>query len=364
MLEVKDVTMFFVTGSETVKAVDSVGLSVPKGSFLTLLGPSGCGKTTLLRCLAGLEHPSSGTIAIGDQIVYSAADGINISANRRNLGMVFQSYAIWPHMSVYDNVAFPLIIRKEERIKERTLAALSKVGLVGIANRNASRLSGGQQQRVALARATVAEPSLMLLDEPLSNLDASLRDQMRGEIRALQKELGITTICVTHDQNEALSMSDQVALMWNGRILELASPEQLYERPRTVSAAQFIGGANILSGHAFPRPNGASAIETEIGKVISSESATGAVHLFIRPEKIKPFIGDQDESAQQIFDCVVVNRRFIGGQVELDLLPAGAKPRSFLRAKCSSDISCNEGIRISVVVDPDDVHILVDENER
>src|SRR6478736_555836 len=218
-----------------LKAVDRVNLSVEHGEFVTLLGPSGCGKTTTLRMVAGLEQNTAGRISIGDRVVSDAAAGFFVPPDHRQLGMVFQSYAIWPHMTVFDNVAYPLRIRRRPRseIRERVQAALRLVEMEGFADRPAPALSGGQQQRVAIARALVFEPEVLLLDEPLSNLDARLRAQMGDEFRSLQKRLGITTLYVTHDQDEAMALSDRVVLMRSGKILQVGPPQDIYQRPNS-----------------------------------------------------------------------------------------------------------------------------------
>ena len=231
-----------------VRAVDGVDFEVPKGSLVTLLGPSGCGKTTSLRCIAGLEDPTSGTIEIGDRVVFDSATRTFVPPNRRRIGMVFQSYAIWPHMTVFQNVAYPLRNTKVKKteIRDRVMNALELVGLAALAPRRAPNLSGGQQQRVALARALVAEPEVLLLDEPLSNLDAKLRESMRQEVREIQQRLGITTLYVTHDQVEALAISDVVAVMSGGNIVDFGSPQRIYEAPRSRFVAEFIGLANVV----------------------------------------------------------------------------------------------------------------------
>ena len=207
----------------SVVSVDGINLSVEQGEFVCLLGPSGCGKTTTLRSVAGLEEPSSGRMTIANQVIFDSANGVFVPANQRRLGMVFQSYAVWPHMSVFDNAAFPLRMLPGKRwgdadIRRLAMRTLETMGLAEFAARSAAQLSGGQQQRLALARALVAEPSLLLLDEPLSNLDALLREQMRSELRRLQKEVGVTAVYVTHDQSEALALSDRIAIMRDGRI--------------------------------------------------------------------------------------------------------------------------------------------------
>jgi iron(III) transport system ATP-binding protein len=232
----------------TVTAVDDFSLTVERGAFVTLLGPSGCGKTTTLRMVAGLERNDRGRISIGDRVVSDPARRIFVPPDRRQLGMVFQSYAIWPHMTVFDNVAYPLRIRHRPavEVKDKVARALRLVEMEAYAARPAPALSGGQQQRVAIARALVFEPEVLLLDEPLSNLDARLRSQMGDEFRALQKRLGITTLYVTHDQEEAMALSDRVVVMQSGRILQNGTPQQVYERPADRAVASFFGTPNLL----------------------------------------------------------------------------------------------------------------------
>jgi len=229
-------------------AVSGVDLAVKEGEFVTLLGPSGCGKTTTLRMVAGLEQNTGGRISIGGRVVSDAERGLFVPAEHRALGMVFQSYAIWPHMTVFDNVAYPLRVRRMGRsdIRARVLEALKLVEMADYADRPAPALSGGQQQRVAIARALVFEPALLLLDEPLSNLDARLRAQMGSEFRALQKRLGITSLYVTHDQQEAMALSDRVVVMQAGRVLQIGAPEEIYQRPLSQAVASFFGSPNLL----------------------------------------------------------------------------------------------------------------------
>jgi iron(III) transport system ATP-binding protein len=229
---------------EKVKAAQNVSFTVPEGKLFTLLGPSGCGKTTTLRSIAGLERPSAGDISVSGTTVYSAGKGIFVAPNKRNFGMVFQSYAIWPHMNVFQNVAFPLQVGRAKfskaQIEQKVMQVLAAVGLEQFAGREATRMSGGQQQRLALARALVMEPKLLLLDEPLSNLDAKLRERMRFELKRMQRELGLTTIYVTHDQSEALALSHEIAVMNAGRIVQIGSPREIYERPRNVGLTNFL----------------------------------------------------------------------------------------------------------------------------
>ena len=236
----------------SVLAVDGVSLTVADGRLLTLLGPSGCGKTTTLRMIAGLEQNDSGRVAIGGRIVSDPAHGVFVTPERREIGMVFQSYAIWPHMTVFANVAYPLEVRHRPaaEIRARVIESLQLMEMAQLAERPATALSGGQQQRVAIARALVFRPRVLLMDEPLSNLDAKLREQMRVELRALQQRLGITTVYVTHDQEEAMALSDEIAVMHEGRVLQLAPPETIYARPASRTVAAFVGTPNLLDAKA------------------------------------------------------------------------------------------------------------------
>lgn len=242
VLKISDVTKIFTKDSEQVRAVDSVNLDVAKGEFITFLGPSGCGKTTTLRMVAGFELPTSGSITI------QGMDMTNVPVNKRGIGFVFQNYALFPHMSVFQNVAYGLKARgeKDVDIASKVHAALELVGLTNTENRFPTQLSGGEQQRVALARVIVMEPSLLLMDEPLSNLDAKLRIHMRTEIRRLQKHLGITCLYVTHDQSEALAMADRIVVMNKGKVEQVGTPFEIYSNPQSLFVADFIGSANII----------------------------------------------------------------------------------------------------------------------
>jgi ABC-type Fe3+/spermidine/putrescine transport system ATPase subunit len=279
-------------------AVDGASLDVRRGEVFTLLGPSGCGKTTTLRLVAGLERPDAGEIMLRGRVVASVPRRIFVAPNRRNLGMVFQSYAIWPHMTVFDNVAYPLTLRGLGRaaIRERVTRVLELVGLAGTETRPATLLSGGQMQRLALCRALVYEPDLLLLDEPFSNLDAKLREQMRLELRLLQRRLGITVLFVTHDQIEALSLSDRIAVMQRGRVEEVGSPRALYERPASAFVRDFLGATVVLRGRVAAPGSGSVSVTLNgalAGRTIAGRSASATalvsgaeVHVAIRPEDI------------------------------------------------------------------------------
>ena len=255
-----------------VTAVRGVSFSVAAGEHLTLLGPSGCGKTTTLRAIAGLEKPTAGEIRIDGAVVYGAGSRTQVPPERRGLSMVFQSYAIWPHMTVFDNVAYGLRVRRESAATthERVGWALDLVQMGELAGRSASKLSGGQQQRVALARAFVFSPSVLLFDEPLSNLDAKLRAEMRIELKELQRQLGITSVYVTHDLEEALAISDRIIVMRNGIIEQIGTPAEIYDLPRNAFVADFVGSANLIRGRRRPDldENGLVVLETPGGALV------------------------------------------------------------------------------------------------
>src|SRR3954454_1740812 len=296
MLTVKGLCTEYVNErKQAIRAAHDVSFDVPPGKLFTLLGPSGCGKTTTLRSIAGLERPQAGEIRVGDEVIYSSTRRIFVPPNQRGLGMVSQSYAIWPHMTVYENAAFPLRVARRRKfsrreIDERVNRVLATVDLAELAQRDATRLSGGQQQRLALARALVMEPRLLLLDEPLSNLDAKLRERMRFELKRLQRDLGITTVYVTHDQSEALALSHSIAVMNAGRIEQLGSPREVYERPKNQFVADFIGSTNFVAGEVAGPDSAAGfyRIQSELGvlkaRAVEPLGAGEKVVLSIRPE--------------------------------------------------------------------------------
>lgn len=270
----------------SVTAVDRAELQIVDDELFTLLGPSGCGKTTLLRLIAGFYRPDAGEIVLGGRVVDA------LPPYQRKIGMVFQNYALWPHMTVFENVAYGLRLRKLSRqeVESRVAEGLSKVNLSGLEGRYPGQLSGGQQQRVALARALVLNPDILLLDEPLSNLDAKIRVQVRTEIRRLQKELGITTVYVTHDQEEALSLSDRVAVMRDGKVLQVGTPKELYERPLTRFVADFIGTNNFIAGRVTERRGEHVVVETLLGRFAAIPNVGvgpgAACVLAVRPENV------------------------------------------------------------------------------
>ncbi|HEV2757367.1 MAG TPA: ABC transporter ATP-binding protein [Actinomycetota bacterium] len=267
----------------TTSVLRGVDLTVAPGSVVALLGPSGCGKTTLLRAIAGLERPDAGTIEVGGRVL--GGDGVHVVPEKRRVGMVFQDWALFPHLSVGANVAFGL--PRRERGSERVAETLAMVGLSGLADRMPSTLSGGQQQRVALARALANRPSVILLDEPFSNLDASLRHQIRLEVQRLLADLGVTSLFVTHQQEEAFVVGQEVAVMLDGAVVQQGSPTELYEAPRTIAVARFVGDANFLRGAAD-----ADKAETCIGPVPLDRDHSGDVDVMVRPEQVGIYAGD------------------------------------------------------------------------
>ena len=284
-----------------LKVLAGIDLTVASGSFTSLLGPSGCGKTTLLNIIGGLDRPSEGEIRLGGELVYSDGQHVNLPTERRNVGYVFQTYALWPHMTVLQNVGYSLRIRRVARAERdrRSREMLEKLELAHLADRYPFQLSGGQQQRVAIARSIVYRPRLLLLDEPLSNLDAQLRERARAWLKTIHASFGLTTILVTHDQSEALSLSDQVVLLNRGRIEQLGTPTDIYERPSSAYAAEFVGGANIISGHVG---DNAGSLVTEGGIRIAAHTqqplAPGAsACIAIHPQKIR--LVDKTVSGQQ-----------------------------------------------------------------
>jgi iron(III) transport system ATP-binding protein len=331
-------------------AVNDVSLSVGEGSFFTLLGPSGCGKTTLLRCIAGLERPENGQIILDGEVVVSTKRFV--PPERRPLGMVFQDYAIWPHLTVFENVAFPLRVQRggitSADLDRDVMDSLRLVGLEQLAERKATQLSGGQQQRTALARALVRRPKVLLLDEPLSNLDAQLREQTRAELRQIQRRLRITTIFVTHDQVEALAMSNVIAVLREGSVEQVGSPRDIYERPRTEYVAGFIGSANILRGKALDRTRegGGLTVRTAVGDIESDTKTVVEkdedVVLAVRPEILR--LHPERPAAVQAFEGRIELSLFVGDATNYTVNVAGTE----IRVKTPSSVRVRTHAKVFV----------------
>jgi ABC-type Fe3+/spermidine/putrescine transport system ATPase subunit len=329
-LEVRNLTKRF----GRVTAADNVSFAVQRGEVLSLLGPSGCGKTTTLRMVAGFEKPDAGEVELQQRTVYSAERRINVPPEKRALGMVFQSYAVWPHMTVFDNVAYPLTVRKmsTREIKQRVEETLDQVGLAGFGDRSSMQLSGGQQQRVALARALVYSPRILLLDEPLSNLDAKLRSQMRIELKRLQERVKVTVLFVTHDQIEAMSLSSRLAVMNHGRIEQLGTPQEVYERPSTPYVEDFLGRVLRFRGRVVERGFHLALVELDDlgGAQLQAEVADeslgpgDSVLIAIRPEHLELYRVGEGPPGNTL--RVAVERvLYLGSECEL-LLRVGDLP--------------------------------------
>ena len=350
-----------------VQAVSDVSFVVEDGVFLTLLGPSGCGKTTTLRAVAGLERPDAGTIKLDGMTLFSSEKKVDVPAHKRGLGMVFQSYAIWPHMNVFENVAFPLrVVEKRNRlsraeIKEKVSHILNVVQLYDLGDRPATDLSGGQQQRLALARALISEPRLLLLDEPLSNLDAKLREDLRFELKRLQREVGITTLYVTHDQAEALSMSNVVAVMNNGVIQQVGHPREIYERPASAFVADFIGTSNFIEGKVTGR-NGGGVYEITTGggvllASLAEEIPQGRkVIAAVRPEQIELTEGQAD-FRPGVWKGVIRERAFLGEALDY-IVEAGSLR---IKVRANSSLNIPTGTEVSLTIPPHSCSLLPDE---
>ncbi len=337
----------------TTTVIDSLSATFQPGAISVLLGASGCGKTTTLRCIAGLETPDQGRITIGTVDVFSHDNGIALAPEQRELAMVFQSYAIWPHMTVNENVGLPLRARGTSKrdIGPAVERALAKVGLTGFGDRMATQLSGGQQQRVALARSIVRPSSVILLDEPLSNLDAKLRVAMRKELKSLQRELGTTMIFVTHDQDEAMSLGDEVFLFHEGRILQQGEPQEIYHRPESRYVAEFFGKTNFIQATAVPNESGQLNLRTSEGALATIESGSafsGQVICAIRPEAWS--IVDSDTGVRGR----ITERTFIGDRQEL-LVETELGTQTVLVVGFHT---ATVGDTVNLLVDPRRIHLL------
>jgi iron(III) transport system ATP-binding protein len=330
------------------RALRDINLEIAEKEFVTLLGPSGCGKTTMLRTLAGFLRPERGTIHVAGRLMSSPES--MVAPERRRMGMVFQNYAVWPHMSVYENVAFGLRIAKAEprQIAERVDRVLAAVGLSGLERRHPGQLSGGQQQRVALARSLVVEPSILLLDEPLSNLDAKLRERMRVELKALQRRMGLTFIYVTHDQAEAMALSDRIVVFNQGAVQQIGAPREIYERPANLFVADFMGLVNLLPAMLIQHAHGIGRVRIgahELRATVGRETGVGSgpVTLAIRPEAIRLIDGMQGENR---LAGTVTDATFLGNIVDYQIDIGSA----VLRVQGDRRAVLEPGARVSLAI--------------
>ncbi len=351
-------------GRSRTGGIDGVSFEVEQGELFTLLGPSGCGKTTTLRSIAGLERPNSGSVRLREKVLFDSELGINVPVSKRGISMVFQSYAIWPHMTVFKNVAFPLeVLPRKQRpsaavIKDRVEQILETVGLISHVNHSATQLSGGQQQRLALARALVTEPPIILLDEPLSNLDAKLRESMRMELKRLQRETGVTAIYVTHDQGEALSLSSRIAIMNAGKIVQLGTPREIYGSPSTQYVADFLGGANFLDGTVTAMFGDEVQVETGIGAIRASgqrgREKGSRVVVCLRPEHMCVSTSVPAERPVNCFDAKLVATAFLGDRIDHVVRTGECE----LRIRSEASVRIRRADDVYVWVQPSDVIIL------
>ena len=329
MISVADVAKTFVSGGNAVHSLRGVSFDVAPGEFLVAIGASGSGKTTLLRSVAGLEWPDAGTIALRGETVFDAAAGIDVPPQRRRIGMVFQSYAIWPHLSVIDNVMLPLrngyLRMTDDAARAAALRALDLVGIAALAARPAPQLSGGQQQRVALARALAVSSDVLLMDEPLSNLDAQLREEVRGELKALSSRVGATVLYVTHDRAEALGMADRVLVLDHGSVVQVGSPAEIYDRPASRMMAEFMGRVNWIEGALAA--DGRAATQLGPLRIPNGVARSGAVTIGIRPEGIgvrRPAPG-ADALGVNAVAATAVSVQFLGSHAMLEADAAGVR---------------------------------------
>ncbi|MGZ3613692.1 MAG: ABC transporter ATP-binding protein [Thermodesulfobacteriota bacterium] len=358
-IRIKNLNKNYFSQSKTIPALSNVDLTIPANQIFTLLGPSGCGKTTLLRCIVGLEIPDSGEIAIGDKVVWSKDREIFIPPEKRGLSMVFQTYAIWPHMNVFDNVAYPLQLRNQpkEEIKRKVENTLRFVQLEGFENRPATKLSGGQQQRVALARALAPEPKVILFDEPLSNLDAKLREETRKELRSFLTNLKITAVYVTHDRIEALSLSDSIAVMKEGRIVEIGTPKEIYFGSKQRFVADFVGRTNLIEGKVVSIENNTTFTHTAIGIIAcrtqNAPPVGSMITLSIRPESTRVIEGGSIEG-QNTFRGKVESLLFTGDAYE-GVIKVG---ETSLITRIEVDANIKEGDEVGLHIYPGKCSVL------
>jgi iron(III) transport system ATP-binding protein len=351
-IRISGVSKYYYAEGKTIKALDDVNLTIPANRIFTLLGPSGSGKTTLLRCIVGLEMPDTGEIAIGDEVVWSKDKNISVPPEKRGLGMVFQTYAIWPHMNVFDNVAYPLQVRgvAKDEIVRRVAETLRFVQLEGFERRPATKISGGQQQRVALARALVAAPKVILFDEPLSNLDAKLREETRKELRTFLGKLQITAVYVTHDRVEALALSDSIAVMRAGQIVETGTPKKIYFDADHRFVADFIGRANLVKATVHAEEGGHTIVDCGLGRIVCQQRAIpigSEATLCIRPEFIR-IVKGAAPAGSNLVNGKIESLVFVGEAYEAEIRVGDEQ----LLAKIDPDAQLNEGAAVSFTLDP------------
>lgn len=341
-----------------VQVIDGVSFTARAGTIVTLLGPSGCGKTTILRSIAGLEHPDSGRISIGGDVVFDPSVDVHVPAERREIGMVFQSYAIWPHLSVYDNVAFPLRLRKlpRDRVQSEVMDTLGSVGLAKLHDRFPSQLSGGQQQRVVLARCLVYRPRVLLLDEPLANLDAKLREEMRFELREVQQRFGLTCVYVTHDQAEAMALSDQILVMEGGRILREGSARDVFAHPGHEFVASFLGNANLLRGHVGERNAGMTELHLQkvgVIRVPGTWEKGAPVTVALRPVDMR-LRRPRDDASSAMLQGRLIRVTFLGDALDCVALVGETE----LRVRCPVEDEWQAGDAVQIELPQGRTHVL------
>jgi iron(III) transport system ATP-binding protein len=358
-IEVRDISKHFqrVSGSTTV-AIDDISLAVAPGELVAVVGPSGCGKTTLLRCIAGLERPTSGEILIDGQVVFDATKRRFTPPERRGIGMMFQSYALWPHMTVAQNIAYPLRCRgvASGQIATRVHAILDTVGLTGLENEPPNRLSGGQQQRVALARSLVAQPKVVLFDEPLSNVDARIREELRLELVQIHKAIGFSGLYVTHDQEDAMQVCDRLVVLREGSIEQIGAPADVYRAPETAYVAEFVGLVNRIVVNRTVHDGSSLLIDTDLGTITAEErdaaDTTGELVALIRPEHVRLTIGEPPSGPANSWQGTVAFSLFRGSWMQY-LVRVGEVELSVW----SADHSLEPGTRVGVTVAPE--HVMV-----
>ena len=347
-------------GGSVITPVNRIDLTVEQHEMVVLLGPSGCGKTTLLRCVAGLERPDEGEIVIDGELVFSGARQLFVPPDKRKISMIFQSFALWPHMTIFDNVAYPLQNRglSGATLRDRVTDVLKLVGIGGLEAQHPGRISGGQQQRVALARALVSNSSVVLFDEPLSNVDAQVRAQLRFELKRMQTRIGFSGLYVTHDQTEAMELGHRVAVLENGRIAALGTPRDVYDRPASEYVAHFVGVANVLAGRIVKVDGGRAEVDTALGPLQMAEVAPGSragdeVKLVIRPERWHMSL-DAPTDRTNALQAKVEGRLFSGPHIEYVL----SRGEQMLRVWSQAELEVDEGAEVWLSCQPNAVRMI------